>query len=560
MSIYNHSVLLLRTILLIALVPASLFARSYGEFEIAPPPKWIDRAPGEYETVVPRALGRYGVYDILSDHQVRAGRDGRTAQYFRTVRKVLTQAGVQNASQLTIDFDPSFQRLTIHEIAVIRGAARANALDPALVRVIEKEDDSDSAIYDGRLTALVFLRDVRAGDVIEWSWSIEGANPILAGHYADEYDLRSEVPSRRIRHRLVWEGTRPLQTRGHPPSLTAGTYTWEARDVPAVDVEDALPSWYEPRDPVEVTDFASWNDVARWAAGTFTADGESLAAVKLLAAKIRHEHSDDPITSAIRFVQDDIRYLGLEIGRNSHEPRQPKEILAQRWGDCKEKALLLSLLLRELGVDAQPALVNTKAKHRLENRLPSPFAFDHVVVHVLLNGRRYWIDPTIADQGGTLETIETPNDGRALLVDETAQELTPVETVRRGRTLIDQTYASHDLASPTTLVVRSTYSGSDADLMRAELSSMSAGEIGKERINRLAADHPSIAATTAPRVDDDRHAMSSSSPSDTRSVISGSAVSGPIPRERSNRRSTSRKRSSVRCHWRSTIRSISSSA
>ncbi|HEX9161464.1 MAG TPA: DUF3857 domain-containing protein [Thermoanaerobaculia bacterium] len=493
-----------KIIFLTLLIPASLFAKSYGEFDIAKAPQWIDVAPAEYAAPVPNGVSRYGVYDILSDHQVHVARDGSTAQYYRMVRKVLTQAGVQNASQLSIDFDPSFQRLTVHEITIVRGPRRKDALDASTVRVIQKEDESENEIYDGRLTALVFLKDVRPGDVIDWSWSIDGANPILNGRYADEYDMRTELPSHRIRHRLVWDGARPPQTRGQAAVQNGNTFTWETHDVAAVDMEDSLPSWYEPWDSVEVSDFGSWNEVAQWAVRSFKADDDSLAAVRALAARIRHDHPEDPATAAIRFVQDDIRYLGLEIGRNSHEPRQPKEILEQRWGDCKEKALLLSLLLHEFGVDADPALVNTKAKQRLDTRLPSPFAFDHVIVRVVANGNSYWIDPTIADQGGTLQTIETPNDARALVVRQDSNALTRIATIRRGRTVVEEIYSARDASSPTTLVVHSTYTGTDADLMRSELSSMASDEIARERINRYAADHPSIAAVAPPSIADDR--------------------------------------------------------
>lgn len=493
-----------KLVLLAALLPASLLAKSYGEFDIARPPAWVETLKPEYDFDVPRRLGRYGIYDILSDHQIHVGRDGGTARYFHYVRKVLTQTGVQTASELTVDFDPSYQRLILHEVSVIRRGQRLNALDPASIRVISKEDDSHEGIYDGRLTALLFLKDVRAGDLVESSWSIEGANPILHGHYADQYDLRSDVPAHVIRHRLIWYGTRPLQTHGRNPLRNGNAFIWEARDVAAVDLEDTLPSWYEPWNTIDVSDFSSWKEVAEWAVSTFDPDDESLAAVRELAEKIRREHADDPLTAAIRFVQDDIRYLGLEIGRNSHEPRQPAEILEQRWGDCKEKALLLSLLLREFGLEADPALVNTKAKHRLDNRLPSPFAFDHVVVRVVRNGKTYWIDPTIANQGGTLETIETPNDARALMVRDDTTALNRIETSHRGRTVVEEIYAARDAASPTSLVVRTTYLGTDADAIRAVLSMMDADDIAKERINQYAADHPSITAVAPPHVDDDR--------------------------------------------------------
>jgi len=281
-------------------------------------------------------------------------------------------------------------------------------------------------------------------------------------------------------------------------------YTWELREVAAVNLEDALPTWYEPWETVEVSDYASWNEVAKWSADMFAVDDDSARAVKALAAKLRRENPADPITPAIRFVQDDIRYLGLEIGRNSHEPRQPKEILEQRWGDCKEKALLLALLLRELGLQADPALVNTKMKQRLDAHLPSPFAFDHVIDRVVDKGKTYWIDPTIADQGGTLETIETPNDALALIVSADSTSLSTIETIRRGKTLIEETYAAADATSPTTLSVRTTYSGTDADAMRADLDAMATDEFARDRINRYASDHPSIVSTAAPKIDDDR--------------------------------------------------------
>ena len=504
--------MLRRIVLFLAFLPSALFARSYGDFELAPAPQWIDRAAPELTAPVRPDLARYGVFDILSDHQVRVARDGATTHYFRTVRKVLSPSGVQNASELTVDFDPTFQRLVIHEVVVLRDGRTIKALDPAEVRVIEKEDDSESGIYDGRLTALLFLKDVRAGDVIDYSWSIDGANPILRGRYADEYDLGASVPARLIRHRLVWAAPRPLRFRAtkgsYDPAVEqeadAVVYTWQARDVAAAVVEDRVPSWFEAWPVVEVTDFESWAEVARWSAEMFDPDAASIEAVEALAGKIRSEHPADPVTAAIRFVQDDIRYLGIEIGRNSHEPRQPAEVLAQRWGDCKEKALLLSMLLREFGLQADAALVNTRAKAALVRRFPSPFAFDHVVVRVVKAGRTFWVDPTISQQGGTLETIDTPNDGRALLVRHDANDLVVINTRRRASMLIDETYEATARDAATELTVRSTYTGADADSLRADLEAMSSADLARDRINHYASDHPSIRPLAAPRVSDDR--------------------------------------------------------
>src|SRR6185369_5969302 len=204
---------------------------------------------------------------------------------------------------------------------------------------------------------------------------------------------------------------------------------------------------------VQVSEFGSWAEVAQWSVRMFRMEERSRAAVHNVARTILATHPKDPITAAIRFVQDDIRYLGIEMGRNSHEPHQPADVLTQRWGDCKDKSFLLASLLRELGLEAYPALVNTKLRHELDAQLPSPFLFDHVITQVVANGKTYWVDGTLSDQGGTLETMDTPNDERALVVRAETKTLTTIATEEKGATLIEQTYAARDYSSPVILDV-----------------------------------------------------------------------------------------------------------
>ena len=498
----------MRSIVLVLLATLAL-PLSAREFDVRPEPAWIDPLAAETSLPIARQNVRWGIYDLVDDHQVRAG-DGGEWQYFRTVRKVLSPSGVQNASELELDFDPSFERLVLHHVRIIRGELLIDALLPDEIRVIEKEDEADNRIYDGERTALLFLKDVRPGDIIDYAWSLDGANPLLGGRYTERYTLSSAVPTRRMRHRLVWDAARPLRWRGGQPAVTqagdARVLTWERTNIPALDVEDEVPSWYEPWQSVEVTEFASWQDVALWARALFVVDDRSLLEVQQLAAQIANEHPtrDARITAAIRFVQDEIRYLGVEMGRNSHEPHQPWETLSSRWGDCKDKTLLLVALLRQLGLEAYPALVNTRLQHRLGEKLPSPFLFDHVIAQVVDQGRVYWVDSTIADQGGTLTTLETPSDALALIVRDTTTALTPVRTNTRGTTLVEQTYTTTDYAKPTRLTVKTTYSGAEADAIRTELASLTAEDYAQERINHLAIDQPKIEADGLPSIADDR--------------------------------------------------------
>ncbi|HEX7679982.1 MAG TPA: DUF3857 domain-containing protein, partial [Thermoanaerobaculia bacterium] len=358
-----------------------------------------------------------------------------------------------------------------------------------------------------QLTALLFLKDVRPGDVIDYSWTLEGSNPLLGGRYADEFDFSAHVPIRLMRHRMLWPANRPIHLSKPAKIEHRGAddvYTWERRDVGSTDAEDSTPDWYEPWETVQVTEYASWNEVAKWADALFRLDDTSHAAVTTLANEIRkaHQGRDAQLVAAIRFVQDDIRYLGIEMGRGSHEPRQPSVVLTQRYGDCKDKALLLAALLRELGIEAYPALVNTKLRAHLDGYLPSPFLFDHVITQVLDGGRTYWIDGTLSDQGGTLATIETPSDERTLIVRPETKALAPIVVHNRGNVLVEEVIRTDK--QRMTLEVTSTYSGHDADDIRSRLASESLADVAKTHLNRYAADHPRIEALGQPSIADDR--------------------------------------------------------
>jgi hypothetical protein len=480
---------------------AAVRADDAAQFEVRPAPAWIDTIAVDAHAASSNV--RSGIEGLLDDHQVRVA-GANVDEYFRRVHQVVTSAGVQNASELNIDFDPSFQRLVIHDAVVIRGNKRINELATDEVRIIEKESDASQSIYDGQLTALLFLKDVRPGDILDYSWSLEGSNPLLGGRYADEFDFSARVPTRLMRHRLVWPKGRPLHV-SKPATIAGDAWIWERRNVAATDAEDATPDWYEPSEVVQVTEYASWSDVATWADALFQLDDASRQTIDGIAADIRKSNPtrDSQIVAAIRFVQDDIRYLGIEMGRGSHEPRQPSVVMEQRYGDCKDKALFLAALLRALGVEAYPALVNTKLRGHLDGYLPSPFLFDHVITEVLDGVKTYWIDGTLSDQGGTLATIDTPSDERALIVKPQTNALAKIVVSSHGNINVEEIISGSD-KQRMTLEVTSTYSGRDADDMRAELAGQSLADVAKSHLNRYAADHPRIAALGAPSIEDDR--------------------------------------------------------
>lgn len=504
---------------LVALAVAALAGHAAAQekgppWKVAPPPAWVA------DLRLPDRAGVHGkeatsgrVY-LLLDHQVRVGVP--TIEYNRQAWTIVSTEGVQDASEIQIDFDPTYQRLAIHHVRLLRNGRDVFSFRANDVRVIQQEADLDQRIYSGQLTAVVFLRDLRPGDTLDYAYSLEGANPILGGAYDDVLWLQYGSPVQLLRHRITLPAARPLHVARRNtalvPAETAGggwrTYTWEARDVPADVSDEDEPSWFDPAPRVEISTFGSWGEVARWALALFESQDRRSPAITALADQWRHAPGGLSASAAlaVRFVQDEVRYLGIELGPNSHQPHPPEQVLQQRFGDCKDKALLLVALLRELGVDAAPALVNTARREHVGENAPSAFAFDHAIVQANLAGRALWIDATESEKGGPIEDWDPPRFARALVLRPGADRLTIIEPREPSEPLVqvNETYTIGAERTPTRLDVLTTYRRGEADDMRRTLASTARSDLAKEYLDYYAREFSDIRPLGTPRSHDDR--------------------------------------------------------
>jgi hypothetical protein len=350
---------------------------------------------------------------------------------------------------------------------------------------------------------------------VDYAYTVSGENPVLNGRFADMFYLADAQPIQHLTCRLIWPSARPLALKYAnieiaPEVHQTGNeseYVWDRKNVGAVSVEDQTPEWYDPYPTVSVSEFQSWGEVTRWALPLYDATNP---APPELASRIEKWKADFPspaerTVAALRFVQDEIRYLGIELGRYSHQPTLPDKVFARRFGDCKDKSLLLTSILKSMDIDAAPALVNTSLGRALDERQPSPFAFDHVIVQVKLAGKTYWFDPTISYQRGGLDKYYDPPYERALVLrpDTSQLEKIPWPSVSSGSVSVSEKY-DVPASGPIHLQVRSTFLGADADERRYSLSNVSLTELNKTYLNFYADSNPSIRSARLPQIEDDQ--------------------------------------------------------
>jgi hypothetical protein len=252
-----------------------------------------------------------------------------------------------------------------------------------------------------------------------------------------------------------------------------------------------------PEKYTQISEYQSWKDVVDWGlkVNSYPDLGTPLLdkTVQQLLNLSRNDRQKY-IEHAIRFVQDEIRYMGIEMGVYSQRPHAPEQILTQRYGDCKDKSLLLIYLLKKQNIDAYMAYVDTYSGKRSRDFLPSPFLFDHAVVVVEYNNIKTWIDPTISNQRGNFNTIYFPNYGQALVLKPGVDQPEDVISIPTGSLVADLNFNIPDTAagSKATLIIKSTYTDNYADNIRSTIEDEGTDGLEKSFLEYISKYYPEI--------------------------------------------------------------------
>ncbi len=465
---------------------------------VGPTPAWVE--PLELPTL--GAPPDAPVRTVLSERQLRVTAKS-FHEYVHYALQPLTSTGVDEVARIDLEFEPTYEQVTVHGVWRHRNGAKASLYVPEDVQVIHAEGQLEQRLYDGRLTAILELRQVQVGDVIEVAYTLTGRNPVHRGHYADVHATRREHPIDRLGFRLLYDDPRPLRVVAHNGAelpvaaqregLTE--YRIVSDGVPALSIDDDLPADHDPYPAVEFSNWGSWADVARWADTLFTLDAGS-PRLSAEVARLKALPADAGLPEAVRFVQDDVRYLGIELGIHSHQPHAPDWLLERGFGDCKDKALLLVALARQLGYEAWPALVHTSDR-TLAARLPAGELFNHAIAVIRVDGHDAWIDATAALERGPLLSRTAGRYERALVVRPDATELTIIPAVPLDEPTwdVEQAWTIAQATGPATVRFTTTLRGADANQQRVELASRPKSAIArsyydwrKELLPTLAAD------------------------------------------------------------------------
>jgi tetratricopeptide (TPR) repeat protein len=347
--------------------------------------------------------------------------DGTGYMQKTVVVKLQSAAALQQLGIIGMEFAANSQRAEFHYVRVRRPDGSltetpvADAIEEPLQVTVQ------APFYSDLKVAQIPVKNLQVGDTLEWEGRVVTTKPeapnefwgtetfVTEGSVVREQSMELRVPaatavtvwtnpalgiqvkeSKEGDEKIYrWESSALKPTVG--PEADAAR---EAKKKHVLTADEELDQEQGKLPSVAWTTFPSWPAVGEWyrrlVANRTTPDDEIKAKVaELTAGKTTEE---DKVRAIYGYVSTQIRYIGVAFGVGRFQPHQAVDVLHNQYGDCKDKATLLSAMLAAAGVPSDEALIG--AGVRFDEAVPSPASFNHLITHLKLNGRDVWLDST----------------------------------------------------------------------------------------------------------------------------------------------------------------------
>jgi hypothetical protein len=268
------------------------------------------------------------------------------------------------------------------------------------------------------------------GNVVGYEYE-EDEQPMVL---QDVWMFQREIPGRELHYSLQvpagWEYKASWINYSETKPTQGGNNQWEwsVSDVKAIRKEAEMPpiegiagqmivSFFPPGGAA-ANGFASWLEMGNWYRNLTNGRREASPEIKQQVTTLTASAGTplDKMRALARFVQHDIRYVAIELGIGGFQPHAAPEVFSHRYGDCKDKATLLSAMLSQIGVESFYVVINSE-RGSVTPETPANYgSFDHAVIAIKL--------PANVSDPSLIATVQHPRLGRILYFDPT-NELTP---------------------------------------------------------------------------------------------------------------------------------------
>jgi hypothetical protein len=409
-----------RLLFLLAFVLSPVFLHAQSALPVkSEPPKIVALAPA------PDSYAKEPYVLELVQQNIRFEADGQGVKELTLRARIQSESAVREFGLLVYPFASSFESLDVVY-------ARVRKLDGTVIETPSSDvQELDSAVsrqapmYTDEREKHVAIKSLSPGDILEakFRWTIH--DPVAPGHFWFDIDyFKAGICLKEIVELNLPRAT-PVKLHYSDPQPTIREeadrriYTFQTANLKKTEASK-IPDWeknFNGLDPpdLRVSSFTSWEDVAQWFSALEKSKTVATPELRAKAEELTKGKTtdDEKIRALYNFVSTHIRYIGVDLGKGRYTPHAAEDVLANRYGDCKDKHTLLAAMLQSLGISAYPVLISSR--YRNDPELPSADLFDHVITAIPRGETLVFLDttPEVAPYGMLLANLR---DRQALVM------------------------------------------------------------------------------------------------------------------------------------------------
>jgi len=357
--------------------------------------------------------------------------DGTSSREDTARVRIQSEAGVQKYEVLTFSYASGTGSFEIGYVRVRKPDGSVVETPPENVQDMAAEITRQAPFYSDVHEKHVAVKGLSVGDVLEYRFEEHTTKPLAPGQFWTNYRFTREqiVLDELLEIAVPRDRAVKVKSTAVQPEITEANgyrvYTWHHAQLQQKDdTNDKRAatelSWQKtrgrlPQPDVLMSSFSSWDEVGRWY-GTLQEDRvKPSPEVTAKAAELTKTATDDDakMRALYAYVSTQFHYIGIAFGIGRYQPHAASDVLANQYGDCKDKHTLLASLLTAAGIPAFPALISSSRE--VDGDVPSPGQFDHVITVVPRGTGLVWLDTT-AEVGPYRYLVPPLRDKHALAI------------------------------------------------------------------------------------------------------------------------------------------------
>ncbi len=322
--------------------------------------------------------------------------------------KIINERGKQDFSEAVIGYDSTYEKIELEAAHTIRPDGVVVPVGNRHIRDVSKY--LNFPLYSNARARIISFPEVSRGCIIEYKYKVYRNQLVNGDDFVLSYGLQVSEPivwadfkviipdTKSLRYKILNLDYNKCQANLTPvikeyPGYRQ--YEWEFRDIPAIIPEANIPPNSKINARILISTFDSWQDVYDWWWGLAR---DKIQVNQAIGQKVKDLTGDkdtilDKARAIYNFCAEDIRYVAVEYGQAGYEPHKTAEVFFNKYGDCKDQAMLLVAMLREIGLESYPVLIGTDDYLNLEEDFPS-VNFNHCIAAVKLEQEFIFLDPT----------------------------------------------------------------------------------------------------------------------------------------------------------------------